>query len=228
MRRFVTIWIGCLAAATAGRADIKTDHGAGTHLYQDIIRQNPFRLEPIPLLEAAPKPVASNSFVDLKLTGISASAGHKSAYLLCEERGRPPHYFSLAEGQKEGAWEVVAIDAVNETVRLRCQGIERVFSLKTNGVKSGVQVALENRRFVDEHTRAHERHQQRERERVDRERALADLELKTREQARRATMETLTASPLEKSGFPDEIRGPADEPVPSLPYETQPQNETPR
>jgi len=174
MRRFVTVWIGCLAATSAARADIKADRDAGIQLYQRIVTQNPFRLGTLSPPQAAPEPVVSNSFADVKLTGISASAGHKSAYLLWEERGRPPHYFSLAEGQREGAWEMVAIDAINETVRLRRQGIERVLSLKTNGVKPGAQIAPENRKFVDEHTRAHQLHQLREQERIQRERAEAE------------------------------------------------------
>lgn len=173
MRRFATVWICCLAATSAARADIKANHDAGIQLYQGIVRQNPFRLEPLPPAATAAEPVVSNSFANLKLTGISASAAHKSAYLLWEERGRPPYYFSLAEGQREGAWEMVAIDAINETVRLRRQGIERVLSLKANGVKSGAQMAFENRPFVEEHTRAHEAHEQRERVRVERERAEA-------------------------------------------------------
>jgi len=228
MRRFATVWIGCLAATFAARADIKADHGAGTHLYRDIVRQNAFRLNPLPPAPAAPDAITSNTPADLKLTGIAASVGHKSAYFLWDERGKPPRYFSLAEGQKEGALEMVAIDVVSETVRLRRQGTEMVLSLKTNGIKSGAQIALDNRRFVDEHTLAHELHQQREHERIDRERALAEAELKAREQARRAAMEGLTADAFEKAGFQDQTLDPPDKPVPTLPYETQPHYETPR
>jgi len=224
LKRFATVWIGCLAATSAARADIQTDHTPGTHLYRDIVRQNAFRLKPLPAAPAAPEPVTSNTPVDLKLTGIAASPGHKSAYFLWDERGRPAHYFSLAEGQKEGALEMVAIDVINETVRLRRQGIEIVLSLKTNGLKSGTQIAIENRTFVDEHTRAHELHQQRERERIDRERALAEVELQTHEQARHAAMEALMAETLEKAGFQDRTREPPDKPA----YETQPHYETPR
>lgn len=155
-------------------ADIATETGARAQHYQDIVRLNAFRLKPLPSTAPTPVPVTTNSLADLKLTGVATSAGRKSAYFLWEQRGTAPRYFSLGEGQKDGDLEAIAIDVVAETVWLRHQGVPMVRSLKANGVKSGTQIAFENRRFVDEHTRAHEAHQRRERERVERERAEAE------------------------------------------------------
>jgi type II secretory pathway component PulC len=190
LRRAGNAVLWSLALVAAARADVQNNVAEPARRYQSIVKRNAFGLVPAlsntPLVVPKPQPQAPS---DLKLSGLAASSSRKAAYLMWEERGKPPRYFTLSEGQKEDDLEAVAIDVVAETVRLRQQGMEFLLSLKANGIKSSQQVALENQTFVEDHTRAHVLHQLRERERIERERAAAEAELQARrEKALEATL----------------------------------------
>jgi hypothetical protein len=187
MKRFVSFAIGFLAVAMV-QADSPTDVGTSRPVDpQAVLRKNPFKLRPessSPPSAAVPAPSAS----DLKLSGLDACGTKRSAYFILEQSGQTPRYFRLAEGEAQGDVMVVAIDIASETVRLRRNGADLTLSLKADGVKSEDLLRHEEKTFVIEHARAHEAHQQREQRRLERERALAEAEIKAREQSVQATL----------------------------------------
>ncbi len=194
MKGAIQILAWALAFTPVAHADVQTSAGPEPLRYQRIVEANPFRLKPVPSQSVPLTTVSAVTSSDLKLTGVAASGGKKSAYFAIEERGKSPRYISLAEGSAADGLEVTVIDVETETVRLRRNGVWLVLSLKTDGVKSADQLRGEEKKFVDQHTRAHELHQQRERERVERERAAAEAELQARRQ-------TAPEAPLSASGF---------------------------
>lgn len=179
MKGAIQILICAWALSPVVHADVQTNAGPQSQGYRRIVEINPFKLIPeVPPPSVPAIPTGNPS--DLKLTGIADSGGKKSAYFMLEERGKSPRYISVAEGNAGDGLEVVAIDIQAETVRLRRNGVSLVLSLKTDDVKSADQLRRAEKHFVDEHGRAHELHQQRERARIERERALAEAELKVR------------------------------------------------
>jgi hypothetical protein len=104
----------------------------------------------------------------VRLTGIVSIGAFKRAYLVREERGHTPEYLSLREGETVGNLEVRRVDADHGEVRIMRNGNEMLLSF--NAQQSEERHAREaEQRFVDEHTRAHEELQRRERERLARE-----------------------------------------------------------
>ena len=105
---------------------------------------------------------------EYKLTGIAGFGSAKWALLSKADPGKAPVNFTLREGQREGTLEVIYVDEIANLVRIRNDGtlVELTF-----GTNETANVDLATRKFVDDHTRAHEFHQQREAKRVARERA---------------------------------------------------------
>jgi hypothetical protein len=137
---------------------------------------------PRPVREASVQPAApapalppaaaiSNSAPDLLLTGIVELSGRRWAALLRAERGQPLRQYTLKEGERQDGLEIVAIDVKAEKVIVRHAGTEISLSFKTHGRPAAEQAWAAEKQFVDDHARAHELHEQRERERVARERA---------------------------------------------------------
>ena len=141
--------------------------------YGAIILRNAFGLKPAPpphpvaLPSAAQKPLP-----ELTLTGIADFSLKKWALLVATERGKTPKSYTLTEGQQTDGLEVLAIDVHAGTVRVRLDETEVALSFKEQDHKQLVARA-EEKRFVNEHTRAHEVREKREAERRERERALA-------------------------------------------------------
>jgi hypothetical protein len=111
----------------------------------------------------------TNSSV-LRLTGIVSIGQYRRAYLVQEERGRTPEYLILREGEKVGAIEVRKVDAENERVQIVRNGQDTWLSFASQQT-SDRRARQAEKEFVEEHTRAHEALQRRERERLAREAA---------------------------------------------------------
>jgi hypothetical protein len=135
----------------------------------------PVRERNMPLAAAPPAPspatAISNSVPDLLLTGIVELSGKKWAALLRANRGQPPEQYLLKEGETKDGLEIVAIDVRAEKVTVRHAGGEVLLNFRTHGRPAAEQALVAEKQFVDDHTRAHELHEQRERERIARERA---------------------------------------------------------
>jgi hypothetical protein len=106
----------------------------------------------------------------VRLTGIVSIGQYKRAYLLHEERGHAPEYLSLREGEKVGGIEVRTVDAEQGQVHVVQNGKDAWLSFASQET-SERRARQAEKEFVDEHTRAHEELQRRERERLAREAA---------------------------------------------------------
>jgi hypothetical protein len=140
---------------------------ASANPYGTIATRNAFNLLPPRVETSKPGDVFKPS-PEYKLTGIAGFGSNKWALLSKADPGKAPVHFMLREGQREGPLEVVSVDEIANLVRIRNDGtlVELTF-----GTNAPPQIDLVTKRFVDEHTRAHELHQQREAARVARERA---------------------------------------------------------
>lgn len=140
---------------------------AAANPYENIATRNVFNL-------SAAKPGTSNASdvfrpaAEYKLTGIAGFGSHKWALLSKADPGKPPQFFMLREGQREGAIEVVEVNELGAAVTIRNDGQLLELKFETNAPP---KIDPATKRFVDNHTRAHELHQQREAERIARERA---------------------------------------------------------
>lgn len=104
--------------------------------YRAIIDRNPFNLKPPPPppAAAAPEPAKTG---ELKLTGITSFGRRKAFFMLSDPKGGPqaqPEYYSLAVDEKRDNLEVIAIDEVAKTVRVRYDGGEMLMTFATHGV----------------------------------------------------------------------------------------------
>lgn len=133
---------------------------------------------------AAPKQdgTASASTVplpELILTGVTGLSSGHWAWITVAESGQPSKLYALRVGQKIGELELREIDFKAGAVRLRYRETDVSLNFKTHSTfneKVRDLVASRDyveqvRPFVEEHTRAHELREQREKERRDRERA---------------------------------------------------------
>ncbi len=125
---------------------------------------------------ASPDPAAL--LAHLKLTGVVEADAQRWALLLVAEPGKPTEHLKLTVGQRQGALEVLAIDARAQTVSVRVGDQEATLSPATHALKpedgyawlqrltpdehARLHRATERGRFVDAHTEAHEERQRRE------------------------------------------------------------------
>lgn len=134
--------------------------------YESIASRNIFSLNP--KADVSQPGEVWKPAPEYKLTGIAGFGAAKWALLSKADPGKPPEHFMLREGQREGPIEIVQVDEVANLVRIRNDGV--LIEL-TFGPGEKAKVDLVTKKFVDQHTRAHELHQQREAERIARERA---------------------------------------------------------
>ncbi len=110
-----------------------SEHVPKTRDYSVIYERNPFGLRPLP----PPKTnfVAKPPQDQILLTGIT-SIGRERAYFMSKPSpGRLPHYYCLGVGEGKDTLEVLDIDLVAKTVRVRHAGEELVMNFWANGVK---------------------------------------------------------------------------------------------
>ena len=127
---FKLILAGLLLAGNA-RAVTKD---LGDSPYEGIVKRNAFELKPIPpvVIETnTPPPPPSN----LKLTGISTITDTPQLMLIVTEPGGKQVNKMLKEGEKDGAIEVVSIDAKAGSAKVRNAGTETLMTFEKDGVK---------------------------------------------------------------------------------------------
>ena len=131
----------CIAAGvtlcTAASA-ITADHSMP---YQGIVERNLFALKPPP---APPDPDANNKPQPSKitLTGITTILGNKRALMKTPpptakpgEQAKTEQSYILAVGERQDEIEVIDIDEVAGTVKVKNAGLVETVSFKENGVK---------------------------------------------------------------------------------------------
>lgn len=114
--------------------------------YGSIVDRNPFGLKPPPPPAPPPAPTAQPvPMAKITLTGLLTTFGEPRALLeIVEEPGkgggtpkRPP---PIREGERHGAVEILSIDVVKSTVRLRNSGVETNITFEV--AKSGPAPAV--------------------------------------------------------------------------------------
>ena len=137
--------------------------------YSAIPRRNAFALRPAtgspPLELRSSVPVSQKPA--LRLNGLAKIGGERWALLVQEERGRPPLYWNLREGERTPSFQVAEVDLEHEEVRLTIEHADVIVSFRGQEADEKERKEVE-RQFVAEHTRAHEELQRRERERLAR------------------------------------------------------------
>lgn len=135
--------------------------------YEGIACRNAFNLSPAAVETSKPGDVFKPA-PEYKLTGIAGFGSAKWALLSKADPGKAPVNLTLREGQREGSLELVHVDEVANRVRILNDGVLVELTFGTNAPP---KIDLVTKKFVDAHTRAHELLQQREAERIARERA---------------------------------------------------------
>lgn len=103
--------------------------------YQEIVKRNPFGLNPpTPPPVVAPPVVAPP--VDITLTGITDLFGPAKAYLTTKDSAGKPEHHSLSVGERSGGLEVLGIDSTAGTVKVRNGRLETVLNFKDHGAKA--------------------------------------------------------------------------------------------
>ncbi len=126
---FTALFFGWSVQAEIGLASTRNAD------YRSIVDRNPFGLRPPP---PPPAPVMTNAVApksDIFLTGISTIMKPKRAFIMTMEKGKP-EYYSLSEEESRDGLEVLEIDEVNKTVRIRNSGNETLLSFASHGVKA--------------------------------------------------------------------------------------------
>lgn len=135
--------------------------------YEGIAQRNAFALKP-----PAPDrslPAGASVLTNASLMGIADFLKTKRALIVLHDPGKPPRTISLAEGEKDGEMELVAIDVVAGEIQLKTGDTLFSLSFREQDRKVKQDQAM-IRKFVNDHTRAHTLHQEKEKERLERER----------------------------------------------------------
>jgi hypothetical protein len=73
---------------------------------------------------------------DIRFTGIAAFTGNKRAlFSVVGRAGAPTQSFILREGEKDGPIEVISINEIERSVKIKTEGKELVLSLSQNGIE---------------------------------------------------------------------------------------------
>lgn len=124
--------VGSLVLAGTVRASIDASNSRETS-YKTIVDRNPFGLKP-PAPPPPPPVVAPPPKGDIKLTGITAFGSRKAYFMTTDPKGGKPEYYALGVEEKKDGLEVVSIDELSKSVRIRNGGVETLLTFSTHGV----------------------------------------------------------------------------------------------
>jgi hypothetical protein len=101
--------------------------------YKNIPERNVFGLkQPIP---PAPPPPPPPPTANVKLTGVTTLLGQRRAILVITPPGKPAESKMIKEGDREGDLEVLSINELTGTVRIRNNNQEAELNFADNGIK---------------------------------------------------------------------------------------------
>ena len=140
-------------AAVAATACVLAASSCGVNLHADenpylkIISRNAFGIKPVPPPPAPaeiPKPLEPpKPPSNITLTGLAEYGDGRHVYLVVTKAGaKTPDYLDLREGERQDELEIVSVDPIQETVRIRSDGKESTIDFKTNGNKTPGASAL--------------------------------------------------------------------------------------
>jgi hypothetical protein len=103
-----------------------------TDRYGAIVRRNAFNLrEPEPP-KPPPEPPPT---IKVNLTGITTLLSNKRVFLLIQEQGKQPESKMLSEGDRDGQIEVISINEVEGSVKIKIGDKESVLTFEKDGIK---------------------------------------------------------------------------------------------
>jgi hypothetical protein len=103
-----------------------------TDRYSAIVRRNAFNLrEPEPP-KPPPEPPPT---IKVNLTGITTLLSNKRVFLLIQEQGKQPESKMLSEGERDGQIEVLAINEIEGSVKIKIGDKESVLTFEKDGIK---------------------------------------------------------------------------------------------
>jgi len=121
--------VGAMLALACGLAALADNKDQ----FKVIIERNPFGLKEV--LPPPPPPPPPEPPKTVKLSGIVSIIGPPRAMLVRQEPGQTkPDYLTLREGEKDGAVEVVRIDAEAGEVEIINGGVKKVLNFKDDGL----------------------------------------------------------------------------------------------
>ncbi|HMJ90065.1 MAG TPA: hypothetical protein VK530_09625 [Candidatus Acidoferrum sp.] len=134
----------CLTAAVLAGLSAVTYAEVKENPYQIIIDRNPFQLKTPPVVQPpSTEPTNAPPPIEIRLTGISDLLGEPKAFLQFQNQQTKKFEFppALQVGEKQGDIEVLAIDTIAGTVRIRNGDAETTLDFEKNGVKPATAVA---------------------------------------------------------------------------------------
>jgi hypothetical protein len=132
-RRAVGVISGLLLVPAAHA--ITSDPAPPDRDYRVIIERNPFALKPPPP-PATNLPAVVQPKDEILLTGITSIGSLRAYFMTKAPQGKNPEYYTLGVDEKKNGLEVLNIDTMARSVRVRNGGVETVMTFAANGVKA--------------------------------------------------------------------------------------------
>ena len=135
MQKTLILVAGCVLVTKAAYALTDETAVSDERNYRVFIERNPFGLKPPPpavtnaLTNAAPKD-------EILLTGFTTIGSPRAYFMSKAPPGKEAEKYSLGIDEKRAELEVLEINPLHGSVRVRNSGIESVMTLAANGVKA--------------------------------------------------------------------------------------------
>jgi hypothetical protein len=130
-RRLMMV-VGALSLVTGVQGSIYADDSRENE-YKLIADRNPFGLKPLPPPQTNAPVQAQQPKSDIKLTGITSFGTRKAYFKISEVKGKEDFY-TLGEGEAKDGLEVLNIDDVGKSVRIRNAGVETLMTFASHGI----------------------------------------------------------------------------------------------
>ena len=131
--------------------------------YQTIVQRNPFGLRPPAPITAAAPSSEKKILPPIALTGLAARGERRWACFNLGQPGKPARSLKLVVGQRDEDVHLLSVDVAAETAEILHAGQPFHLSLKGPIANRLVAAALQDQILMQEHTRASELYQRRER-----------------------------------------------------------------
>jgi len=135
---WMALGTGGVLLIAAVRADVGVPGEPAKHVF--LVR-NPFGLKPQPTNTVPPGPTPPPVKVDLKLAGITVDSRKRAWIVIPPSPARPgvaavtnSTHFAIAEGERQGDIEVLAIDPRENTVKILNAGVEVTLDFASHGL----------------------------------------------------------------------------------------------
>lgn len=102
--------------------------------YLTIVDRNPFGLRPPPAPPPPEEKVEPPVETDIKLTGISSFGVKRAYFMITAIKDKSTEYYMLGEDEKMDELEVLEINDLSRSVRIRKAGVETLMTFASHGI----------------------------------------------------------------------------------------------